>query len=585
MGTLERLLPMDARPVIQIDGVTYSFPNGINALLGVNATIHEGEFVALIGRNGSGKSTLLKHMNGLLKPSRGRVIVGGLTTDRLDAVQLAQMVGLVFQNPDHMLFKETVEEEVSFGPRNLGLSRSEVEERVERALDLAGLGSLRDESPFLMTRGLRKQVALASVISMKPKVLAVDEPTIGLDYLTLNEVVNIIRRFHAEGGTVILVTHDVRLVADFATRTLLMDSGRLIADAPTRQIMTSASLPPNLVYAPQVTRLAKALHGLGIRPDALTIDEFRHSFATLRQASVHAHVPVTDHPVYGKLGTDFVLSVENLRCKYQSSGWVINDVSFAVRSGEALGVVGPMGAGKSTLLMCLMGLIPNTVSGTVEGRVSIMGMDAKGRKPADLAAHVGLIFEDPEAQFVSSTVEDDVAFGMENIGVQREEMVSRVKQALEDTGLTGFESRNPHELSGGEKQRVALAAILAMRPRILLLDEPSSELDPHGKEELFAVLAQLKQAGVTIVIAEKDTENLALIADRVIILKEGVISYDGPTRDIFGRATELVRAGIRPPEIPQLFEELRRTGLRFSEYPLSVKEAVDILERELGGGE
>lgn len=273
------------RPIIQVEGLHYSYGNGAPALAGIDLTIAAGDYAAIVGQNGSGKTTLVKHFNGLLKPTRGRVLVDGADTARRTIGELARLVGYVFQNPDHQLFCATTREELAFGPRNLGLGGAEVQERTEEALVALGLQAYAESPPAILGLGLRRQVAVASVYAMRPRVLILDEPTAGLDWRATLDLMALIGGLHQEGHTILLITHDMRLVAGFCPRTLVLHQGQLLADGPTRvilpqrELLAAAGLEP-----PQITALAGCLAPLGLPPDLLTVGEFCAAYAARLEA-------------------------------------------------------------------------------------------------------------------------------------------------------------------------------------------------------------------------------------------------------------------------------------------------------------
>ena len=230
-----------------------------------------------------------------------------------------------------------------------------------------------------------------------------------------------------------------------------------------------------------------------------------------------------------------IIRVENLWWKYSTSkDWVLKGVDFSVAKGEIVGVVGPSGAGKTTLCLCLAGLIPKEIRGSMKGRVLIDGMDTSSTSLTDIVEKVGIVFQDPETQFVTMKVLDEVAFPLENFGFSKTEMLKRIDEALKVTRMTQYKEKYPFELSGGQKQRVAIASMLARRPEILILDEPTSDLDPLGKQEIFSVLSELREKyGVTLIIVEHDTEKLARYADRILLLYDGKIVKQEPSRKFF----------------------------------------------------
>lgn len=265
-------------PLVAVEDVHFRYGGALLALRGVSLRLGRGELVALVGVNGSGKTTLAKQLNGLLRPDSGRVLVGGLDTREQTTGDLARTVGYVFQNPDHQIFAHTVADEVAFGPSNLGVSGAELAARVDEALGRFGLSALRERHPMLLGRGTRRRVALAAVYAMRPTLLVLDEPTGGLDRRGTAELMATLTAVVAEGRTVVLITHDLRLVAAHAARTIVLRDGAILRDGPTRAILTDpALLEAAGLRAPQVTRLSQALRGFGM-PPALTVDEFCEAF-------------------------------------------------------------------------------------------------------------------------------------------------------------------------------------------------------------------------------------------------------------------------------------------------------------------
>jgi energy-coupling factor transport system ATP-binding protein len=262
--------------MIEVEDVHFTYPSGVEALRGVSLTIRNGEFVAIMGENGAGKTTLVKHFNGLLKPTKGRVLVDGVETTKVSVATLARKVGFVFQNPDHQLFCETVEEEIAFALKNFGFSQDVIEKRVEWALNLLGLSQYRKTSPFMLSGGERKRVALASVLAWDPKILILDEPTIGQDYQQKEKLRQFILQMNAQKKTVIIVTHDVEFVAECNPRVVLMRGGKIVADGEARKVLTNpemlmqASLVP-----PQIAQIFLNLSDLGFPKEVIDVYEAR----------------------------------------------------------------------------------------------------------------------------------------------------------------------------------------------------------------------------------------------------------------------------------------------------------------------
>ncbi len=271
---IPRPTPEVADRLLSLNNVSYTYEGGIEALTDVSLEVRKGEYIALVGGNGSGKTTLAKHLNGLLRPESGRLVVRGVDAGSLSVAELARTVGYAFQNPDHQLFCTSVEDEVRFGPRNLGRSASDVEHFSESAMDVMGVASLRSLPPLTLSLGERRRVSIASVLAMDPSVLVLDEPTTGLDHDEARELMEILSGLNRDGKTIILITHDMRLVAEHAMRVVVMSRGRVALDSDVRGAFDDLGLLRDAqLLPPPVSVLAHRLEGRGVPADILTADE------------------------------------------------------------------------------------------------------------------------------------------------------------------------------------------------------------------------------------------------------------------------------------------------------------------------
>jgi len=270
---------------IRAQGLFYSYDGEIPALNGVDVEIGDNAYVAVVGQNGSGKTTLVKHFNGLLKPCCGHVWVDGRDTTTVSVGQLAQTVGYVFQNPDHQIFCASTRQEISFGPRNLGLSPAQVSARTDEALRAFDLTDYAEVPPALLGFGLRRKVAIAAVLAMRPHILILDEATAGLDWRSVRELMGRIDRLHADGHTIILITHDMRVAAEYSREMLVMHEGRILIHGPTREVFSRADdLRKAQIAPPQVTQLAQRLARWRMPDDTLTVDEFCEAYGRIKGA-------------------------------------------------------------------------------------------------------------------------------------------------------------------------------------------------------------------------------------------------------------------------------------------------------------
>ncbi|WP_173915448.1 energy-coupling factor ABC transporter ATP-binding protein [Halobacillus sp. Marseille-Q1614] len=257
---------------------------------------------------------------------------------------------------------------------------------------------------------------------------------------------------------------------------------------------------------------------------------------------------------------------------------VLKDINFSVDYGEILGIIGPTGAGKSTLAMCINGLVPQVIQGELEGQVYVKDINVHEGNVAKMSEHVGFVFQEPENQLSQMTIEEEVAFGMGNLGVPREQMDARIKDALKQVGLTGFEKRSPLALSGGQQQRLAIAAVLAMRPTIMIMDEPTSMLDPKGKNEVYDVLKNLKEYGMTGIIIDHEVERIAEYCDKVLVLSDGEVQMFGPSDEVFARIEKLHELTLHAPQVTEFLHKYNKKFGQDVELSTNLDEAAAITE-------
>ena len=475
--------------MIALDRLSVSYGT-TTAVRGLTLQANRGEFMLLTGPSGCGKSSLARALSGLIPhafPGRveGKIEVAGIDPRTVPLPRSAQRVGMIFQNPGAQLFNLTVEDEVAFGPRNLGLDETQVGRRVDHALTAIGVAHLRDRKTITLSGGEKQRVAIASVLAMGPQLLILDEPTSSLDLPGTRQVVDALERLHRdEGTTILLIEHRLGEVAQLANRTLLMHEGALVSEGPTREILSDRSL----------------MSQLGLRRLSRTTRQEWEGL--LRRAD---HTPHT--------GSVPLIALKGVEAGYKGRV-VIKDMDLAIYPGEFVALVGDNGAGKTTLARIMAGLLKPS-RGTVR-----FGAGPR----VQLGREVGLLFQNPRDQLFCETVDEEVAFGPRNWGVYDPAVHA---DTLERTGLTGLADRLVYNLSSGQQQRAALAAILALRPRLILLDEPTLGQDWGHLSRFMAFVEELNRAGAAILLITHDYKLVHHYARRVILLREGRIVVDG----------------------------------------------------------
>jgi energy-coupling factor transport system ATP-binding protein len=555
--------------VIEVQNVSYSHPGQTPgtppALKEISLSIAPGEFVALIGANGSGKTTLARMMNALLVPNTGNVKIDGLDTrDRQAQLAIHAAVGMVFQHPEDQMVATIVEEDVAFGPENLGLEADEIRERVKAALEATGMWERRERPPHMLSAGQMQRVALAGILAMRPRYIIFDEATAMLDPSGRHKVMEIMRRLHAEGLTVIYVTHFMEDVV-WADRVIVLEHGSVAIDASPREVFRDLNrLEAWKLEPPPATVLARLLWSVvpGFPETILTGEELLAAIPSC-PAGMRMEPSVDPKPAIAEEAARTpVVQVNHLSYTYlrgtplEQAG--LEEVSLRVDEREAHGVIGATGSGKSTLLQHLNGLM-RPQAGTVQ--VGSFDLNDPKTTLKEVCQYAGLVFQNPESQIFEQYVGDEIAYGPRHF-LEREALRERVRWALELVGLDfdEFKDRMTRELSGGERRKVALASVLALHPSLLILDEPTAGLDPISRRELRHNLKELKKAGLTLVLSSHQMEDMALLADRVTVMKAGRDIFEGPAWEVFSHEDVLNDLGLEAPMIVQVVKRLQAQG-------------------------
>lgn len=550
----------------------------------VNLNIEPGQFIAILGHNGSGKSTLAKHMNAILAPTEGTMWVDGKDTKQKENLwDVRQSAGMVFQNPDNQIIGTVVEEDVGFGPENLGVPTEEIWKRVEDSLSAVGMLEYRHHSPNKLSGGQKQRVAIAGVVAMRPKCIVLDEPTAMLDPNGRKEVLKTVEELRKrEKVTVILITHYMEEVIG-ADRVLVMDHGHVVMDGTTREVFSQVELLKKYgLDVPQVTLLAYELKkkGYPIPDGVLTAEELLSALSECQKTGKKTAVLSDDGSAGVRCKGEAILKLDRVSYTYSQGNayemQALKDIDLELYEGEFVGIIGHTGSGKSTLIQHLNGLIKAT-----EGHIYYKGEDIYDHKYKlrDLRHQVGLVFQYPEYQLFETDVLTDVCFGPKNQGLSEEECKIRAREALELVGLPEkYYSRSPFELSGGQKRRAAIAGVLAMKPKVLVLDEPTAGLDPKGRDEILNQIAHLQKEGnLTVVLVSHSMEDIAKYVDRIVVMNHGTKMYDGEPKEVFAHYKELEKVGLAAPQVTYIMYALAEKGLPVDVKATTIKEAVQTI--------
>lgn len=558
----------------------------------VDIQIEKGRFIAILGHNGSGKSTFAKHINALLVPGGGTMWVGGRDTKDEDELwNIRQSAGMVFQNPDNQIIATVVEEDVGFGPENLGVPTKEIWQRVDDALEKVGMTEYRYRSPNKLSGGQKQRVAIAGVVAMRPECIVLDEPTAMLDPNGRKEVIRTVRDLQKqEKVTVILITHYMEEVTD-ADYIYVMDKGKVVMEGKPEQIFSKVDLLKHYrLDVPQATAVADELirKGFPVSAGTLTREALCREVVSLARERGRIQDPlgkeVYRDEVKSRPDGDPVLRLKNLNYIYNPGTAyekrAMKGVDLDIWQGEFIGIIGHTGSGKSTLIQHLDGLIRAT-----GGELFFQGENIyqEGYSMKTLRQQVGLVFQYPEHQLFEADVLSDVCFGPKNQGLSDEECRQRAKEALQMVGFPEtLYNASPFDLSGGQKRRVAIAGVLAMRSKVLVLDEPTAGLDPKGRDDILDQIALLqKTTHMTVILVSHSMEDVARYVDRIIVMNRGEKIFDDTPKRVFRHYKRLEEVGLAAPEVTYLMHELRAQGIPVSTDITLVEEAADEIERVL----
>lgn len=570
-------------------------------LKGVDLTIKKGEFIALLGRNGSGKTTFSKQLNAILRPSEGTVTVDEMGTKDADKLyEIRQRVGMVFQNPDNQMVAASVEEEVAFGPENLGMESDTIVARVKQALEQVRMWKRRKTAPNHLSGGQKQRIAIAGILAMHPDYIVLDEPTAMLDPKGRKEVMEALQRLNQEQEmTVILITHDMEEAA-LASRVILLADGQVRFDGTPEDFFGEDALLAEMgMEAPLSYRVRKLIDSdvfekkIGdARVEEATIDkrekvaeydktgrEWEASFELVDKKKNKKAEAETDEKDKDLLSLQHVSYIYSPGTAYEKVA--LDDVNLSLGKGEIVGLAGHTGSGKSTMIQLLNGLLKPT-----SGTVTFEGKDihAKGYSGNYLRSKVGMVFQYPEHQMICDTVWEDVAFGPSKQGLTGEACETRVEEALRFVDLPEkYYQASPLQLSGGQKRRVAIAGVLAMHPEYIILDEPAAGLDAEGKREIFDRIRRMsREQGIGVLLVSHSMEDLAEYADRMIVLDDGKKILDGRPVQVFAERETLETCGLDVPEAVKFADRLRAEGYAIPQTVIREEELLETLRACVG---
>ena len=581
-------------PIVSLAHVTLAYGD-LRALDNISLDVHQGERLCVLGANGSGKSTLASVICGLLAPDAGEVTLVGekvftAGAADFDAYRRARRkLGLVFQNPEDQIVTSVVEEDVAFGPENLGLPPERIEHLVRRELHRVAMERYAKADPARLSGGQRQRVTIAGALAMEPRVLVLDEPSSSLDVRGRRSVMKVVEKLRGVGCTVVHVTHfmDEALGAD---RVMVLDHGHIALVGTPQEVFSHVEEVRDLgLEEPFAGRLSSQLRERGLDvswtcdEDALLADLARRTSGH-RSGRAAAAPGTAPHTAAAP-----VVRAEDVRFSYEQSRRrrrradaapaALDGVTLDVPRGAHVALVGQTGSGKSTLLRLIAALeVPD------QGSIEVDGIStADRRERRRLHGRVGYVMQRPERQLFAETVAQDVAYGPSNLGLSPSEVDQRVKRALDLVGLAGKDDASPFQLSGGQQRLCALAGILAMEPDLLVLDEPTAGLDPRGRRKLRRILDGLNATGTTLVEVTHAMEDAAR-ADLVAVLDDGRVVLTGTPAQVFSadNAEKLHDMGLGVPHPLAFARALEDAGCAPLGDPLTNEALADAIADAAG---
>jgi len=553
------------------------------AIRNLSFKVDKGERVGIIGPAGSGKTTLsyslLKIIPEYIKATvKGEIVLDGLKVSEYDTGRLAHHVGVVFSDPNFASVALTVEDDVAFGPQCLGLETEEIHRRVDEALEATRCTILRERSITTLSGGELQSAAIAAILAMRQPILVLDEPICNLDPLGKKIVLNIMRDISKKYGTTIIITEaggDIEYIAPMVDRLLVMLNGVLLRDADTRKVLEDQELMKKIrIEPPQVTKLLSLLEAPSPLP--LTIEEAIPALKkNLRKKRIkRAKVAKKKGKVEKYAGKRPIISVRNLHHVFPGLHPVhaLKGVSFDIYPGEFIGLIGQNGSGKTTLSLHLVGLlkptyedgrekIPEDTQIVIDGTNITDLMRSKKYELYNFIDRINYVFQNPDNQIFEETIEEEVAYGPRHIGLEEDEVEKRVTESLKLYDLLDDRKKDLLYLTKDLKTYTTAASIIAMQPKIIIVDEPTTGLDYEKGEKVMSVLKSLQAKGMTVIVITHNMNLVAKYAERCIVLSDGRIVIDGTPREVFSRTEILSKIFLEPPQITQLAQKLPDLGI------------------------
>ncbi len=565
---------------IELKNISYCYPNVEEPCLkNINLTVQKGKFIVLMGATAAGKTTLSLCLNGLIPQLlegklTGQVSVAGLDVRKTAVQTLSKVLGLVLQDPETQIFGRTVEEDTAFGPRNFQVPLDEIKQKVNSSLESVRLKGYNQRMTEELSGGEKQRLAIAGVLVMEPEILVLDEPTSELDPIGRSEIYATLNDLRTKKDlTILLVEHSIEELIQKADEVIVLNQGEVawrgvpielfrnipllskwgIKPLPVSQIgwnfyekgwISFAEIPLDIQAAEGMIRALLPKYGLRqgqvlVLGEGLGHTQEQNKDCLLKQENQMSEKKIS-------------VQVSELFYQYNSAQPALRGINLTIEAGEFVALIGQNGAGKTTLAKHFNGLLKPT-----SGEIIVEGMKTLQYDTSELSKTIGYVFQNPDHQIFSTSVAKELEFGLKNAGFSGKEIKERVDQALQYTGLERYRSVHPFSLGKGERQMIAVASILVLKPKLLIIDEPTTGSDWAGVQTMMALIRKLHSAGTTIIMISHDMDLVAQYAKRVIGLKDGEIIIDGTPQAVFSQEQILLDSAIIPPQLCRLSSHLK----------------------------